>query len=67
MTRSAENAAVGLTLRSIVWVSLMAMGWSDEEEDARDDFLNKIRFTLVPVFLGSLARDIITTKEWIED
>jgi len=67
LVRSAENPLLGLTMRWFVWVSLMAMGWSDEEEDAKDNFLNKIRFTLMPVLLGAVARDIATTLDWIED
>ena len=67
MTRSGENAAVGMLLRTIVYVSLMAMGYHDEEEDGKDDLLNKIKFFVLPVFLGSLIGDIVKTKEFVED
>lgn len=67
VTRSAENPAVGMLLRTIVWTTLMAMGYHDEEDEARKDLVNKIKFFVVPVLIGTVIGDIIKGKEFIDD
>jgi len=56
--RSAENPAFALIARLAVWLVIMGMGGSgDDEEKQREDWGNRLMFMLLPVLLGTILRD----------
>tara|TARA_R110000744_G_scaffold150693_2_gene264057 strand:+ start:11088 stop:14954 length:3867 start_codon:yes stop_codon:yes gene_type:complete len=68
--RSMENPALGLSMRFMVWgvLFMSGIGEDDEEDKAMKDSLNKIRFLVMPVLLGTMVNDLFITKEfWEED
>ena len=67
--RSMENPALGLTMRLMVWGCLFmtGIGEDDEEDKAMKDFLNKIKFLVMPVLFGTMVNDLLTTKEFVEE
>ena len=47
---------------------MSGIGEDDEEDKAMKDSLNKIRFLVMPVLLGTMVNDLFITKEfWEED
>jgi len=66
LLRSAENPAIGMMFRIMIWGSLAAMG-GDEEDDALDDLLGSMQYLILPVFIGMLARDAYTTGETLTE
>jgi len=67
MMRSAENPAIGLAMRLMVWGAAAAMGFDDEEEDGRESFLDSVSIFFLPVLIGSLIRDVSNTYDWFTE
>ena len=56
--RSAENPAVAITFRLLVWGLLMGMGADDDELEKRGfDISSRFAMLLIPVIIGSFIRD----------
>ena len=54
MMRGAENPAVAIATRALMWTVLFGMGADDEEEEKRNEIVNSLGFLLFPVALGML-------------
>ena len=65
--RSAENPALGLTFRTIVWFSLMMHGGPDDEEkEKRKKMFSAWEMLILPVLIGSLIRDFRGVSEYLQ-
>jgi hypothetical protein len=63
--RGAENPALGLITRSLLWGSLFLMG--ADEEDERNDLTDSFGYFFTPVLLGMMIRGIMSSYEYLED
>ena len=67
MLRGAENPAVALATRALMWTVLFGMGADDEEEEKRNEIVNSLSFLLFPVALGMLFNMSKSAYEAYED
>jgi hypothetical protein len=66
MLRGAENPALGMLMRLAIWSSLFAMGADDDDRDRKlDDLFGSMQMFVLPVFLGTLARDVTTSWDYV--
>ena len=66
MLRGAENPALGMVMRLAIWSSLFAMGADDDDRDRKlDDLFGSMQMFVLPVFLGTLARDVTTSWDYV--
>ena len=68
MIRGFENPALGMVMRMAIWSSLYAMGADDDDQDRKlDDLFGSVQMFLFPVFLGTLARDVTTSWDYLAE
>ena len=68
LLRSAENPAMGLTARTLMWMSLIMMGADDDDNDRRlNELLQNMSFLILPLWISMLGRDAMLTSEWMEN
>jgi len=65
MLRGAENPAVAIALRSMLWITLIGMG--AEEEDDRNEIAKSFGFLLLPVALGMFFNMAKSMYEFSEE
>ena len=67
LMRGAENPALAIAFRTMIWGALFAMGADEDEERKRNEITTGLSYLFFPVVLGSFFNASKDIYEWYND